>query len=122
MHKYRNFVRAKARSYFLIGAEREDIIQEGMIGLYKAIRDFKGDKQSSFRAFAETCILAGLHGALHRNSCKALIESQMIQIRSQIAGGESTVALCIAHQAADCAPAPNRVGLHSLKVGPQRQA
>lgn len=56
LHKYRNFVRAKARSYFLIGAEREDIIQEGMIGLYKAIRDFKTDKQASFRAFAELCV------------------------------------------------------------------
>ena len=56
LHKYRKFVRAKARSYFLIGAEREDIIQEGMIGLYKAIRDFKGDKLSSFRAFAELCV------------------------------------------------------------------
>lgn len=56
IHKYRNFVKAKARSYFLIGADREDIIQEGMIGLYKAIRDFKEDKLSSFRAFAELCI------------------------------------------------------------------
>ena len=56
LHKYRNFVRAKARSYFLIGAEREDIIQEGMIGLYKAIRDFKSDRQASFRAFAELCV------------------------------------------------------------------
>lgn len=56
LHKYRKFVRAKARSYFFIGAEREDIIQEGMIGLYKAIRDFKGDKLSSFRAFAELCV------------------------------------------------------------------
>lgn len=56
LHKYRNFVRAKARSYFLIGAEREDIIQEGMIGLYKAIRDFRADKQASFRAFAELCV------------------------------------------------------------------
>ncbi|MBD8027236.1 RNA polymerase sporulation sigma factor SigH [Ureibacillus sp. 179-F W5.1 NHS] len=54
--KYRMFVKAKARSYFLIGADKEDIIQEGMIGLYKAIRDFKGDKLSSFRAFAELCI------------------------------------------------------------------
>jgi RNA polymerase sporulation-specific sigma factor len=54
--KYKNFVRAKARSYFLIGADREDIIQEGMIGLYKAIRDFKEDKLTSFRAFAELCI------------------------------------------------------------------
>ncbi len=56
INKYRNFVRAKARSYFLIGADREDIVQEGMIGLYKSIRDFKGDKQSSFKAFAELCI------------------------------------------------------------------
>lgn len=56
LQKYRNFVRAKARSYFLIGAEREDIIQEGMIGLYKAIRDFRPDKQASFRAFAELCV------------------------------------------------------------------
>ncbi|WLR50945.1 RNA polymerase sporulation sigma factor SigH [Bacillus tianshenii] len=56
INKYKNFVRAKARSYFLIGADREDIVQEGMIGLYKAIRDFKEDKLSSFKAFAELCI------------------------------------------------------------------
>lgn len=56
IHKYRNFVRAKARTYFLIGADREDIVQEGMIGLYKAIRDYKGEKLSSFKAFAELCI------------------------------------------------------------------
>lgn len=56
INKYKSFVRAKARTYFLIGADREDIIQEGMIGLYKAIRDFRGDKLSSFRAFAELCI------------------------------------------------------------------
>lgn len=56
INKYKSFVRAKARTYFLIGADREDIIQEGMIGLFKAIRDYKGDKLSSFRAFAELCI------------------------------------------------------------------
>ncbi|WP_263399398.1 RNA polymerase sporulation sigma factor SigH [Sutcliffiella deserti] len=56
INKYKNFVRAKARSYFLIGADREDIVQEGMIGLYKAIRDFKEDKLTSFKAFAELCI------------------------------------------------------------------
>ena len=56
INKYRNFVRAKARSYFLIGADREDIIQEGMIGFYKAVRDFRNDKLSSFRAFAELCV------------------------------------------------------------------
>jgi RNA polymerase sporulation-specific sigma factor len=56
IHKYKNFVRAKARSYFLIGADREDIVQEGMIGLYKSIRDFRDDKLASFKAFAELCI------------------------------------------------------------------
>ncbi|WP_413382711.1 RNA polymerase sporulation sigma factor SigH [Alkalihalobacillus sp. 1P02AB] len=56
INKYKNFVRAKARSYFLIGADHEDIVQEGMIGLYKAIRDFNGEKLSSFKAFAELCV------------------------------------------------------------------
>lgn len=56
INKYKNFVRAKARTYFLIGADREDIIQEGMIGLYKAIRDYRYDRQASFRAFAEICV------------------------------------------------------------------
>ncbi len=54
--KYKNFVRSKARSYFLIGADHEDIVQEGMIGLYKAIRDYRKERLSSFRAFAELCI------------------------------------------------------------------
>ena len=54
--KYKNFVRSKARSYFLIGADHEDIVQEGMIGLYKAIRDYRREKLSSFRAFAELCV------------------------------------------------------------------
>ena len=56
LNKYKNFVRTKARNYFLIGADPEDIVQEGMIGLYKAIRDFQPNKLSSFRAFAELCI------------------------------------------------------------------
>ena len=56
IERYRNFVRAKARSYFLIGADREDIIQEGMIGLYKAVRDYRTDKLASFKGFAELCI------------------------------------------------------------------
>src|SRR6201995_2537116 len=54
--KYRGFARSKARSYFLVGADHEDIVQEGMIGLYKAIRDFNPELTSSFRAFAELCI------------------------------------------------------------------
>lgn len=56
MSKYRNMVRQRARTYFLIGADSEDIVQEGMIGLFKAIRDYKPDRQSGFKAFAELCV------------------------------------------------------------------
>jgi len=54
--RYKNFVRSRARSYFLIGADREDIVQEGMIGLFKAIRDYQPNKMSSFRSFADLCV------------------------------------------------------------------
>ncbi len=56
LNKYKNFVRSKARSYFLIGADHEDIVQEGMIGLYKAIRDFQPSRLASFHSFAELCV------------------------------------------------------------------
>lgn len=56
INKYQNFVKSKSKSYFLIGADKEDIYQEGMIGLYKAIRDFRPDKLASFKAFAELCV------------------------------------------------------------------
>lgn len=56
LNRYRHYARAKARTYFLAGADREDIVQEGMIGLYKAIRDFRADKNIAFRAFAELCM------------------------------------------------------------------
>jgi RNA polymerase sporulation-specific sigma factor len=56
MKKYRHFVRAKASKFFLIGGDKDDLFQEGMIGLYKAIRDFKEDKLASFKVFAELCI------------------------------------------------------------------
>lgn len=54
--RYKNLVRARARSYFLAGADSDDIIQEGMIGLFKAIRDFDPSKLASFSAFAELCV------------------------------------------------------------------
>jgi RNA polymerase sporulation-specific sigma factor len=54
--RYRGFVRLKASSYFLLGGDPEDLIQEGLVGLYKAIRDFRSDRESSFRNFAELCI------------------------------------------------------------------
>ncbi len=54
--RYRGFVRLKASSYFLLGGDSDDLIQEGLVGLYKAVRDFRTDRESSFRNFAELCI------------------------------------------------------------------
>lgn len=56
LNKYKTVVKTKARAYFLMGADREDIIQEGMIGLYKAIRDYQPDKNAAFKSFADLCI------------------------------------------------------------------
>jgi RNA polymerase sporulation-specific sigma factor len=56
MRRYTGFVRLKASSYFLAGGEADDLIQEGLIGLYKAVRDFRADKETSFRSFAELCV------------------------------------------------------------------
>ena len=56
LNRYKNTVRSKARMYFLAGADRDDIVQEGMIGLFKAIRDFNLEKAASFKSFAELCI------------------------------------------------------------------
>lgn len=56
IQKYRNYVHAKSRSYFLIGADQEDVVQEGLIGLFKAIRDYKKEKLNNFKSFADLCI------------------------------------------------------------------
>ncbi|MDX6491931.1 MAG: polymerase sporulation-specific sigma factor [Gaiellaceae bacterium] len=56
MRRYQGFVRLKASSYFLAGGDSEDLIQEGLVGLYKAVRDFRADKETSFRSFAELCV------------------------------------------------------------------
>src|SRR5881396_3680890 len=56
LRRYHGFVRLKASSYFLAGGEGDDLVQEGLIGLYKAVRDFRTDKETSFRSFAELCV------------------------------------------------------------------
>lgn len=56
LNKYKNFVKSVVRVYFLVGADRDDVVQEGMIGLFKAVRDFDNSKQSSFKSFAEICV------------------------------------------------------------------
>ena len=77
--KYKNFVKARARTYFLVGADREDLVQEGMIGLYKAIRDFEPGKISSFCAFAEICITRQLITAI-----KAATRQKHIPLNSYV--------------------------------------
>lgn len=56
IQRYKNLVKGKSRAYFLMGADKEDIVQEGMIGLFKAIRDYRPDKAASFKSFAEMCV------------------------------------------------------------------
>jgi RNA polymerase sporulation-specific sigma factor len=70
LSRYRGFARMKARSYFLAGAEREDVHQESMIGLYKAIRDFQAARQTSFRAFADVCMTRQLITAIRSARCR----------------------------------------------------
>ena len=79
LSKYRTIVEGKARSYFLIGADHEDIVQEGMIGLYKAIRDFRNDKMLPFRAFAELCISRQIFTAI-----KAATRQKHIPLNSYV--------------------------------------
>lgn len=77
--KYKNLVKVKARAYFIIGADKEDIIQEGMIGLYKAIRDFNSEKQVSFYSFAELCVTRQIITAI-----KAATRQKHIPLNSSI--------------------------------------
>lgn len=70
MNKYKNMVRSRARTLFLVGADKEDLIQEGMIGLYKAIRDFDAAKQVSFQSFAELCITRQMYSAIKGSNTK----------------------------------------------------
>jgi len=70
MDKYKNLVRSKAKTLFLVGADKEDLIQEGMIGLYKAIRDFDAGKEATFRSFAELCISRQMYTAIKSSNTK----------------------------------------------------
>jgi len=70
LHRYRRFAQAKTRGYFLVGADSDDLEQEGMIGLYKAVRDYKPEREAGFRAFAEMCVtrqvISAIKGANRR--------------------------------------------------------
>jgi RNA polymerase sporulation-specific sigma factor len=88
--KYRNVVEGKARSYFLIGADHEDIVQEGMIGLFKAIRDFRDDRLLPFRAFAELCISRQIFTAIKAATRQKHIPlNQYVSLHASLFDGES---------------------------------
>lgn len=79
LNRHKNLVRVKARTYYLVGADHEDIVQEGMIGLYKAIRDFRPEHQTSFRAFADLCVTRQMITAI-----KAATRQKNIPLNSYI--------------------------------------
>lgn len=88
--KYKELVKIKAKSYFLVGADKEDIIQEGMIGLYKAIRDYQSNKDTSFKVFAELCINRQMITAIKSASRKKHIPlNSYISLNKQINKEES---------------------------------
>ena len=95
VRRYKGFVRLKASSYFLLGGESEDLIQEGLVGLYKAVRDFRSDRESSFRNFAELCITRQMITAVKtasRNKHAPLNQSISFATSPTAAGdGDSTL-------------------------------
>lgn len=90
--RYRHYAWAKARTYFLVGADREDLVQEGMIGLYKAIRDFQVEKQTAFRAFAELCITRQILSAIKSATCqKHLPLNTYVSLSNLIGAGDPSI-------------------------------
>ena len=86
MDKYKNLVRSKAKSMYILGADREDLIQEGMIGLFKAIRDYQEEREASFYHFAELCINRQLYSALQASNRK---KHQPLNTYISFSSGES---------------------------------
>ncbi|HQK93611.1 MAG TPA: RNA polymerase sporulation sigma factor SigH [Armatimonadota bacterium] len=94
LRKYRGLVEGKARAFFLAGAERDDVVQEGMIGLFKAIRDFQSGKLAAFRSFAETCVTRQIITATKmasRKKHRALNTSLSLDNPSENGGSELQV-------------------------------
>src|ERR1700728_1376446 len=91
VRRYHGFVRLKASSYFLAGGDSEDLIQEGLVGLYKAVRDYRTDRESSFRNFAELCITRQIITAVKtatRNKNSPLNQYVSFSSTPAAAGGE----------------------------------
>lgn len=111
--KYRSLVEGKARAYFVVGADREDVVQEGMIGLFKAIRDFRSDKLSRFRAFAELCVTRQIITAVKTATRQKHIPlNRSISLQGSRAGEDSEGAL-IDILPDTCVVDPEKVALDS---------
>ncbi len=121
LERYRRFARAKARTYFLVGADSDDIEQEGMIGLFKAARDFRPDREASFRAFAELCITRHVITAIKTATRQKHQPLNQYVSLSGVWGGEDerTVEdLLAAHHAAD----PADTVISNERIAAMRQA
>lgn len=104
LSKYRGFVESKARSYFLAGAEQDDVVQEGMIGLYKAIRDFRSGKLARFRSFVELCVTRQIITAVKsatRNKHALLTDCVSLQQSLGDDGGASLMDVLVDTRASD---------------------
>jgi RNA polymerase sporulation-specific sigma factor len=102
--RYRGFVRLKASSYFLLGGDSEDLIQEGLLGLYKAVRDYRTDRESSFRNFAELCITRQIITAV-----KTASRNKHAPLNQYVSFGQSPAA-----------PGDSETTLEELLPGPSR--
>ncbi len=121
LERYRRFARAKARTYFLVGADSDDIEQEGMIGLFKAARDFRPDREASFRAFAELCITRHVITAIKTATRQKHQPLNQYVSLSGARGGDderSVEDLLAAHHAAD----PADTVISNERIAAMRQA
>ncbi len=117
LDRYRVLARSKARSYFLVGSDREDVVQEGMIGLYKAIRDFQPDRGASFRTFAELCVTRQIVSAVKgATRLKHAPLSQSISLDRPVEGGDGTCLGDLVPALASADPATAVVSAEQLRA------
>jgi len=115
LRKYRNLVEGKARAYFLVGADHEDVVQEGMIGLFKAIRDFSHDRLSAFRSFAELCVTRQIITAVKTATRQKHSALNTYVSMDGPAADDTSAARCLAETLAEtgqCSPEELVLGRH----------
>ncbi len=123
LERYKNFVRAKARPYFLMGADREDIVQEGMIGLFKAVRDYRESHESTFHAFADVCVTRQILSAIKAATRQKHIPlNYYISLSKPLAesGGERTLLDVIPEDVVTANPEDLLIGSEEILIIEQR--